>query len=442
MEHSIIGPLRHDASRTPRSRDMDGRQALVPSHRPWYAPAWPYPISHLDAGGFAMSSSLKSAISQAVDHLGDELEALSHRIHSQPELGYQEVKACGWLSDFLAKQGFKVEKGVAGVDTAFRATLETGVGPTIAILCEYDALPGIGHACGHNVIATSGAGAGAGLAALKSQLPPGRIQVIGTPAEEGGGGKVKLIDGGVFSDVDCAMMIHGFDRTILHQDLLGIVRVSFEFTGKAAHASVDPWEGVNALDACIQTFNAVAMLRQQVRPECRIHGIITNGGAAANIIPEFAASMFYVRAPRIDTMWELCRRVIACAEGAAKATAAAVKVTQHDNVYEPLTSSQVLLDLFADNMKTAGLVESEPIPGRLGSSDVGNVSQVIPTIQPMVAIAPLGTAIHSREFADAAVKPLARAGLLAAAKTMALTALDLLADPARVEQAKREFAAR
>ncbi len=360
----------------------------------------------------------------------------------EPELGYEEVQACGWLTDFLARKGFKVETGVAGVATAFRATIETGAGPTIAILCEYDALPGIGHACGHNVIATSGAGAGAALAAAKAQLPKGRILVIGTPAEEGGGGKVKLIQGGVFKDVDCAMMIHGFDRTLLHQDLLGIVRATFEYTGKAAHASVDPWAGINALDACIQTFNAISMLRQQVRPECRIHGIITSGGAAANIIPEYAAATFYVRAPRIDTMWELYKRVVACAEGAARAAGAGLKVTQHDTVYEPLNSNKVLLDLFAANMKTAGLVEGEPIPDRLGSSDVGNVSQVIPTIQPMVAIAPLGTAIHSREFADAAVKPLARAGLLAAAKTMAMTTLDLLAEPGLVEKAKKAFAQR
>ena len=387
-------------------------------------------------------STVKDAIIQAVDRLADELEALSHQIHDHPELGYEEVKACAWLTDFLGRKDFKVETGLAGVATAFRATIETGAGPTIAILCEYDALPGIGHACGHNVIATSGVGAGAALAAVKAQLPKGRVQVIGTPAEEGGGGKIKLIQGGVFKDVDCAMMIHGFDRTLLHQDLLGIVRVTLEYSGKAAHASADPWVGVNALDACIQTFNAVSMLRQQVRPECRIHGIITNGGAAPNIIPEYAAATFYVRAPRIDTMWELHKRVVACAEGAARAAGAGLKVTQHDNVYEPMNSNKALLDLFATNMKTAGLVEGEASPDRLGSSDIGNVSQVIPAIQPMVAIAPLGTAIHSREFADAAVKPPARAGLVAAAKTMAMTTFDLLAEPARVEQAKEEFARR
>jgi len=387
-------------------------------------------------------STVKDAIIQAVDRLADELEALSHRIHDHPELAYQEVQACAWLTDFLAAQGFKVDKRVAGVDTAFRATLETGAGPTVAILCEYDALPGIGHACGHNVIATSGAGAGAALAAVKSRLPQGRILVIGTPAEEGGGGKIKLIEGGVFRDVDCAMMIHGFDRTLLHQDLLGIVRVTFEYTGKASHASADPWAGINALDACVGTYNAVSMLRQQMRPDCRVHGIITSGGQAANIIPEQAAATFYVRAPRIDAMWDLYHRVAACAEGAAKAAGVGLNVIQHDTVYEPLRSSRVMLDLFAANMQTVGLSEGAPIPDRLGSSDIGNVSQVIPAIQPMIGIAAEGMAIHTRDFAEAAVKPLARAGLVAAAKAMAMTAFDLLAEPARVALAKEEFARR
>ena len=384
-------------------------------------------------------STVKDAISQAVDRLADELETLSKKIHDNPELAYEEVKACAWLSEFLDKQGFKVEQGVGGVETAFRATIETGAGPTVAILCEYDALPGIGHACGHNVIATSGAGAGAALAAVKGQLPKGRVQVIGTPAEEGGGGKVMLIKAGVFKDVDAAMMIHGFDRTLLHQDLLGIARATLEFSGKASHASADPWEGVNALDACVQTYNAVAMLRQQVRPDCRVHGIITSGGAAPNIIPEYASAIFYVRAPSIDAMWDLYRRVIACAEGAAKAAGCELRVTQHDSVYEPMKSSRVLLDLFKANMTSVGLREGEPIPDRMGSSDVGNVSQVLPTIQPMIGIAPEGMAIHTRDFADAAVKPLARQGMIAAAKTMALTTFDLLAEPARVKAAKKEF---
>jgi amidohydrolase len=385
-------------------------------------------------------SALKDAIAKAVDRLGDDLERLSHQIHGHPELGYQEVKAAGWLTEFLTQQGFKVERGIAGVETAFRATLETGEGPTIAILCEYDALPQIGHACGHNVIATAGVGAGAGLAAVRDRLPKGRVQVIGTPAEEGGGGKVKLIAGGVFEGVDAAIMVHGFDRWIGHSDLLGITRVGFEFTGKAAHASADPWQGVNALDAAVQTYNNVAMLRQQVRPDARVHGIITHGGAAPNIIPEFAAATFYVRALDLDDMWELQRRVIRCAEGAAKAAGCELRVVEHrDTVYEPMKRNAALLDAFRANLGTFGVTESPEVTDRLGSSDIGNVSRVIPAIQSMVKIAPDGTPIHSRAFEAAARSPLAREGMLISAKTMAMTVCDLLSDPALVARARAEF---
>jgi amidohydrolase len=386
-------------------------------------------------------SAIKESLSRAVDRLADELETLSRRIHANPELGYQEVKASSWLGDFLAQKGFNVERGVAGVETAFRAVIQTGEGPVIAILCEYDALPGIGHACGHNIIAASGVGAGAALAAVRGQLPKGSIQVIGTPAEEGGGGKLRLIEGGVFKDVDCAMMVHGFDRYILHQDLLGVVRVNFDFIGKAAHASADPWEGINALDAVIQTFNAVSALRQQVRPDARIHGIITNGGAAPNIIPEAASATFCVRAAKLDYMWEVCRKVVACAEGAARATGAELRAVQLPTVYEPIKRNETLLTLFKANLGRLGVTDEAPVPERLASSDIGNVSRVIPAIHPYVKIAEAGTPIHSSAFADAAVKPLARQGLLIAAKTMAMTAADLLANPAAVRLAKEEFAA-
>jgi amidohydrolase len=386
-------------------------------------------------------TTVKDLIGQAVDRLADDLETLSHRIHAHPELAFQEVRAAGWLADFLQSQGFAVERGVAGVATAFRATVETGPGPTVAILCEYDALPEIGHACGHNVIATAGAGAGAALAAVRDRLPAGRIQVIGTPAEEGGGGKVKLIEGGVFTGVDAAMMIHGFDRWILHQDLLGIVRVGFEFTGKAAHAAVDPWDGVNALDAVIQTFNNVSMLRQQIRPQARIHGIVTQGGVAPNIIPESAACTFYVREARLDRMWELRQRVVACAEGAARATGCTLRVIEFEAPYEPLKRNDTLLEVFRANMQATGAVESPPIPDRLGSSDIGNVSQVIPAIQPMVQIAPHGTPIHSRAFEAAAVSSLARQGMCQAATTMAQTTYDLLADPGLIKRARSDFEA-
>src|ERR687896_157584 len=258
-------------------------------------------------------STVNDDLSRALDRLADDLDRLSHRIHDHPELGYQEVKAAGWLGDFLGAQGFKVERGVAGVETAFRATIETGEGPTIAILCEYDALPGIGHACGHNVIAAAGAGAGAGLARALGVLPfAGQVQVVGTPAEEGGAGKVKLLEAGVFRGVDAAMMIHGRSGTRVWRPSLGIIKVKAEFFGKAAHASSWPWRGVNALNAVIQLFVAMDAMRQQLRPDARVHGIIANGGAQPNIIPEYTSAEFYLRAPDTAYCHELLRRFQGC----------------------------------------------------------------------------------------------------------------------------------
>jgi len=387
--------------------------------------------------------ALKQRVAQEVERLADDLTALSHDIHAHPELAFEETHAAERLQRFLDAQGFRVEAKVGGLATAFRATLETGTdGPTLAILCEYDALPGVGHACGHNVIAAAGAGAGAALMAARDGLPAGRIVVIGTPAEERGGGKGCLVEAGVFRDVDAAMMIHGFDRTLLHQDLLGVARVSFEWAGRAAHASTDPWEGRNALDACVNTFNAVAMLRQQMRPDCRIHGVISYGGAAGNIIHERAVADFNVRGPSLEAMWSLHARVVACAEAAAAAAAVSLTVTRHPDVYEPLRRNQGLLDCFGANLAHAGLAEGPAAPDRLASSDIGNVSQVTPTIHAWIGIAPLGTAIHTREFAAAAAAPGARAGLLSGAKLMALSAVDLLADPVRLRQIKEEFARR
>jgi amidohydrolase len=386
--------------------------------------------------------ALKRRVAAAVERLGDELTALSLDIHAHPELAFEETRAADRVGRFLTEQGFKVEAGVGGIPTAFRASLETGPGPTLAILCEYDALPGVGHACGHNVIAAAGAGAGAALIAARDGLPSGRVVVIGTPAEERGGGKGCLVEAGLFRDVDAAMMIHGFDRTLLHQDLLGVARVTFEWEGRAAHASVDPWEGVNALDACVATFNGVAMLRQQMRPDCRIHGVVAEGGIAGNIIPERAVADFNVRGPSLAAMWALHRRVVACAEAAALATATRLTVTRHPDVYEPMRRNQGLLDVFAANLGASGLAEGPAAPDRLASSDIGNVSQVTPTIHAWVQIAALGTAIHTREFAGAAAAPSARVGLLAGAKLMALSVVDLLADPSRLRVIKEEFTRR
>jgi len=359
------------------------------------------------------ADAVKPKVAEVVDRIADDLERLSHRLHASPELAFKEEKAHAWLTEFLEKHGARVERGVGGLATAFRATIPgTGAGPTIAIMAEYDALPGIGHACGHNVIATAGVGAGAALAALGTLPFAGRIQVIGTPAEEGGAGKVKLMDAGVFEGVDAAMMIHGRCGTQVWRPSLGIIKVKAEFFGQAAHASSWPWRGVNALNAVISLFNALDAMRQQIRPDARIHGVITKGGDQANIIPEYTSAEFYLRATTVAYCRELLRRFTLAAEGAAAATGCRAQVTADATVHEPLKANP---------------------------TDCGNVSQRLPTIHPYIRISPDGVPGHSREFAEWARSPLARAGMLAGAKALALTALDLLASPEALARARQDF---
>ncbi len=393
----------------------------------------------------ASVDELKAKVAEGVDRLADELETLSLQIHANPELCYQEENAHAWLTDFLASKGARVERGVGGVPTAFRATIAgAGPGPSIAILAEYDALPKIGHACGHNVIATSGAGAGAAIATALGRLPfAGTIHVIGTPAEEGGLGKVKLMEAGVFEGVDAALMIHPRCGTRVWRPSLGLIKVRAEFSGKAAHAASSPWQGVNALNAVIQLFVALDAMRQQLRPDARVHGVITHGGDQPNIIPEYTAAEFYLRAMKREDCQELLRRFQACAEAAATATGCSVKVTPDPLIHDPLRPNDAMSELFRKNLERIGFPEDPEDPeSGYGSTDCGNLSQAIPTIHPYIRIAPDGVPGHSRKFAEWAKSPMARAGMVAGAKALAMTALDLLADPDALRRAKEEFAGR
>ncbi|MBI3454710.1 MAG: M20 family metallopeptidase [Candidatus Rokubacteria bacterium] len=387
---------------------------------------------------------LKSRAAEAVDRLAEELWQLALRIHANPELAYKEEKAAAWLTEFFETQGCRVERAAGGVPTAFRAEVPgAGPGPTVAIMAEYDALPSIGHACGHNIIASAAAGAGAAAAAVAGAagLPfPGRLVVIGTPAEEGGAGKVRLLQAGVFRDVDAAMMIHPLCRTRLWRPTLGLLKVKVEYFGKAAHASAAPWKGVNALNAVIGLFNALDAMRQQIRPDARIHGVITVGGQQANIIPEHTAAEFYLRSRDREYLGELRRRFEAAAEGAATATGCRVQVAFDPIIHDPVKPNHTLLDVFGKNLERIGFPVDAEDPGGSGSTDAGNVSQALPTIHPYIRIAPDDVPNHSREFTEAAASPLARVGLLAAAKALATTALDLLAHPEILQAAKEEFA--
>src|SRR5262245_5052331 len=390
---------------------------------------------------------LKARVTDAVDRIADALWALALQIHANPELAFKEEKAAAWLTEFLERRGCRVERGVGGLPTAFRADVAgTADGPTIAVMAEYDALPGIGHACGHNVIATAGAGAGAALALVAGSLGEarfpykGRIAVVGTPAEEGGAGKVKLLDAGVFGSVDAAMMIHPRCGTQVWRPTLGLMKAKVEYFGTAAHAASWPWRGVNALNAVIGLFNALDAMRQQLRPDARVHGVITVGGQQPNIIPEYTAADFYLRSLDKDYLQEVRRRFEAAAQGAAIATGCRVEVTVDPRIHDPLKPNFAMAELFERNLARIDFpVELDDGQAGYGSTAAGNVSHAIPTIHPYIRTAPDGVPGHSREFAEHNATPLARAGMVAAAKALALTALDLLAKPAALKAATDEF---
>lgn len=387
---------------------------------------------------------LRSRVIARIDKERESLIEISLALHADPEIAYQEHRASARLASYLEARGFEVERPYQGLATSYRGNASgRSAGPTVAILAEYDALPDIGHACGHNLIAMMGTAAALGASEVLGELG-GSIAAIGTPAEEGGGGKVALVRAGAFAGVDAAIMVHPSSRTLSGRTSLASNRVELEFYGKAAHAAAQPDRGINALDGLIQTFNAVNAMRQHLKPDARVHGIITSGGSAANIIPEYAAGKFSVRARDHTYQKEVLRRFIACAEGAAAATGTRLVVTVNENSgYENMVPSTPLAERWAEHVRSFGIeVTATADDERMGSTDMGNVSQVVPSAHPYIGIAPDGTPGHSTAFRDAAATPAAQANAISAAKALALLAVDLLADPALLARAKTEFADR
>jgi len=382
----------------------------------------------------------KQAVIKEVERLKPELLEISRFLHANPELAFEEHKAAERLSRTMEKHGFSVERSVAGLATAFTASCASADGPTIAFLAEYDALPGIGHACGHNLIAAGSVGAGLALKAALGEVG-GRVLVVGCPAEEKGGGKIPLVESGVFRSVDAAMLVHPSNRTEIVKRALGMRDVQVEFFGKASHAAATPHLGINALDAVILTFTNINALRQQIRPDARIHGIITHGGKAPNIIPDHAAALFYVRALDMAYLEELYQKVLGCFEAAAMATGTRHQVKRAGSDYHPHKMNYALAELFRKNLEALGTqVDQGPEDRDLGSTDVGNVSQAVPTVQPMIAICGPSVACHMPEFAVASASRAGEEGMLLAATAMALTGLDLLRDRDALRRVKQEFA--
>ena len=400
-------------------------------------------------------SNLSERSNTVIESAKQSLFNLSKDVHAHPELNYEEVYSSDALAGFLEKHDLKVERGIGGIETAFRAVIPGGGGdgPTIAVLAEYDALPEIGHGCGHNLIAMAAMGAALGLQANAQDLP-GRIEIIGTPAEEGGGGKIRLLEAGVFNDVDATLSSHPFsNRTIIpaaspkgESWSLAMVGYRYIYHGKAAHAAAYPEAGINALNAVIHLFTGIDAMRQHLRDDVRMHGVITDGGTAPNVVPEFAAANFMLRSR--DGRYlsdEVVGKVRAVAEGAASMTGARLEVEEFYPFYENVQPNVTLAQAVAANIRELGIKLDDPIPGRPGSgasTDFGNISKAMPGFELRYAVSETPVPSHTRQMQETAVTDLALSNALQVAKALSLTTSDLLRDASLVEAAKAEYADR
>ena len=387
-----------------------------------------------------MAAQFKQRAISEIEKHSDELNKPGEEVWKNPELGYEEYKAHDLLTNYLERKGFDVVRSYLGLKTAFKATCKGDAKPNICVISEYDALPEIGHACGHSLIAESGIAAGLGIkAALESTgAPQGRLTVMGTPTEEGGAGKVKLIEKGAFDDVDLAMMVHPCSCNILKPIFLASQKLKVIYHGKAAHAAAFPWDGINALDAAVLAYNNISLLRQQLKTTIRIGGIISNGGTKPNIIPEKLEMLYSIRAPTKQEVLQLRTKVTACFDAAAKATGCTVDIREIAAGYDDMRHNSVMTDLYETNSKQLGVTHVK-YPHTVGSTDMGNVSYVVPSIHPMYAIGDGTQVNHTREFTAVVNSPEGYQNTLTAAKAIAMTAIDLYIIPELVQQAKDGF---
>jgi amidohydrolase len=386
-------------------------------------------------------------VTAAIDEHAAEIVEVARQIHGHPETNYEERFASRLLAEALGRYGFAVEYPIGGVETAFRATKPgKGPGPTIAILAEYDALPGIGHGCAHNLIASSALATAIAFSPLMDQLA-GTLQIIGTPAEEGGGGKIRLIDAGIFAGVDASLMVHhagdrsGAPTQYPSGTCLAVANARYEFHGKSAHAAADPWRGANALNGVIKLFNGVDALRQHIKPEARIHGIITHGGDAPNVVPRYAAAEFLVRAPDRDYVQQLEEKLRTIAQGAALMTETTVEISRMSPTYFDERPSYVIGKRYREHMAAVGMqLKPELLACGPYSTDFGNVSYLVPAATGSFAISPTPIPGHSPEVVDAACSKYGYQQMLKVSQAMALTALDLFAEPELLAAATDEHA--
>jgi amidohydrolase len=373
------------------------------------------------------SDSLKSRVIEEVEAQREALLEISHAIHDNPELGFREESASSRLCGYLAGNGFAVERPFCDLATAFRAVRGKNR-PRVAFLAEYDALSGLGHGCGHNLIAASSIGAAVSLSRVIDETG-GSVAAIGTPAEEVYGGKAIMAERGAFDDLDAAMLVHPGSRNAALTGALACATVNVEYFGREAHAASRPEAGINALDAMVIAYNAIGALRQHIKDSARVHGIINDGGQMPNVVPNHAAGVFLVRAEDEEYLEELKNRVMACFEAGARATGARLEYRWDDVQYAPLRANRPLADAFRENLKRIGRTVREPeTPRALGSTDMGNVSVLLPAVHPSIQVAPRGVSIHTAEFARFARAEEGDRALIDAAKAMAMTAVDVLTD--------------
>jgi len=374
-----------------------------------------------------MSADLKAAARERIEQALPELIELSHRIQANPELGYQEVKASGWLADWLEGEGFEVERGVGGLPTAFRASY--GSGPlNLAFIAEYDALPEVGHACGHNIIATTSLGAAVGLAAVADHVGV-TVQVIGTPAEEGGAGKLELIDAGVFAGVHAALMIHPGPADVLEPEVLAAQSFDIVYTGVPSHAGAAPEKGVNAADAIVIAQVALGLLRQSLLPTDRVHGIVKSGGEAMNIIPARTEATWMVRAATVARLEEVRDKMRRCFEAGALASGATLSINEHP-VYADMRHDHELVALYQANAEALGRTFGGSTTFTRFSTDQGNVSYVVPAIHPILDIGCAPAVNHQPEFAAATIAPSGDKAVLDGSVALAFTAIAAATDEA------------
>lgn len=387
-------------------------------------------------------TELKDIIVGNVEFHKDLYLSTSHAIHARPEIGNEEFFASAQLIKILEDEGFEVKKAVAGHETSFVARKKSDKpGPSIAFLAEYDALPGIGHACGHNIIGTTSVAAAIALSKVLDETG-GEAVVFGTPAEEGGpngSAKGSFVKHGLVEGIDAALMLHPSGQTRLTSGSLAVDPLDFEYIGKPAHAAASPHEGINALDAVIQLFNGINALRQQLHDDVRIHGIITHGGDAPNIIPEYAKARFFIRAATRSRLNEVTRRVKAVAEGAALATGAKLNVIAFQNEVDNLLLNNRYNEVFKNVIEELGETVATDERNGIGSTDAGNISQVVPTIHPYIKIGPDELVAHTVPFREAAASTLGDEALLKGAKALALTAFQLITDEVLLKEIKAEF---